>query len=156
MNKKEWSIKIKNNDYKIQIINNKTIKINDKQIDLISLKSNKLLYFMIEYTLQIDDKNIILSSYLGKWKLIVDGRDCDTKKEYTEIKEVPKWIYLFLILNAINLVNGAIGGMLAVLGIYLTIMVCSSKMSTLIKVLLNIIILSAMFGLIFIIASLLI
>ena len=72
-----------------------------------------------------------------------------TDEEYTKIEELPKWVYVFLILNAINLINGAIGGICAAFGMILTLKVCSLKTNIFIKLVLNILILLAMFGMVF-------
>lgn len=149
MKKQEWTININSNNYIIKILNNNTIKINDEQIDLRKLKSSNLLYVLIEYKLQIENQQIILSSNLGKWKIIIDGKDYNTNQEYIKIEDFSKWIYVFLILNMINLINGALGGVFAFFGIFLTLKVFSMKINIFLKLLLNILILLAMFGMVF-------
>lgn len=61
--------------------------------------------------------------YGGGWlsglqqRLVLDGRDVMTGEEYRPVEKLPVWAYIFIVLHAVNLLNGAIGGCLTVIGI---------------------------------------
>lgn len=155
MKKQEWTIKEGKNNYKIELLSPTNITINDESIDLTTLNSKNLLFVMTEYKLPIENKEVILSCSNGKWHLIVDGKDYDTNKDYTPIEKIPKWIYVFIILNATNFINGVVGICCAFLGMFLTLKVCTSKMNVFSKILLSILILIGMYIIVFAIAILL-
>ena len=74
-------------------------------------------------------------------KLVMDGLDCATGKPYTAQK-LPKWAYLFLIIHLayiLFLMGGALGVLMAFLGIMATISVsCNSNMPVGVRVLVDI------------------
>lgn len=60
--------------------------------------------------------------------------------KYFKNKKIPKWVYIFIILNLTNLINGLIGIVFAYLGIRLTIKASLLKTNIFLKIILCIII----------------
>ena len=55
-------------------------------------------------------------------------------------EKIPKWVYIFIVLNLLNLVNGLIGVLFAYLGIRLTIKASLIKTNIFFKIILCILI----------------
>ena len=82
-------------------------------------------------------------------QLVIDNRDCATGEEYVPVK-IPGWAYVFVVLHCINFINGAIGWIMAVIGIALTTSVsCNKKFSVIVKVLLDLAILILAYAVVF-------
>ena len=55
-------------------------------------------------------------------------------------EKIPKWVYIFIVLNLLNLVNGLIGVLFTYLGISLTLKVSLFKINIFFKIILCILI----------------
>lgn len=135
---KKWDILVDGKAYKIKAGGSKVI-VNDEKIKLKSLNNRREGMFRV-YELPVGDKTaeLHINTLLGKVVLVMDGKDCATGEQFVPVK-IPKWSYVFLALHGLNLVNGAVGAGLAILGIGATISVSSNpRFSTAFKVLLNI------------------
>ena len=64
---------------------------------------------------------------LVSMELVVDGVYVRSGKPYTPIGKVPVWGYVFSALNLVQIINGAIGALLGVLGIYLTLRISTAE-----------------------------
>lgn len=54
-------------------------------------------------------------------------------------QENPLWAYLFMGIHCLNFVNGALGALLAIVGIMATISIsCNTKMSVVVRILLDV------------------
>ena len=135
MKKYNWELNGKKN-YKIEIVNAAKIKINEEEIELKKLEHKNLLFVIAEYKLPLEEKDVLLSIQNGKYHLIVDNKYYNIDKEYVGIEDIPKWIYLFIIINMINFLNGAFGICLAFLSLGLILKICTEKMNKLGKFLL--------------------
>jgi len=153
--KREWIVKTENKDYEIKLVSNSKITIDGKEYAIKKLKSKTMLGFITEYELPIEDKKIILSYYISKYIIVVDDKNYDNGDDYVAISEIPAMTYVFMVLNSINIINGAVGGCCVVLGIFLTLKISCSNMNIFIKLLLNIFTLIGMFAIVFAIAILL-
>ncbi len=135
---KKWDILVDGKAYKIKAGGSKVI-VNDEKIKLKSLNNRREGMFRV-YELPVGDKTaeLHINTLLGKLVLVMDGKDCATGEQFVPVK-LPKWSYVFLALHGLNLVNGAVGAGLAILGIGATISVSSNpRFSTVFKVLFNI------------------
>lgn len=153
--KEKWIVKTEEKDYEIQLVSSNKVTINGEEYVLSQFKSNSFLGLLSEYKLPIDDANIILSYSVSKYILVVDGKNYDTGKEYVLISNMPKITYIFIVLHAINFINGAVGICFACLGVSLTLKINCSKMPFIVKIILNILNLLGMIGFVFLLAILL-
>lgn len=86
---------------------------------------------------------------MGGNKLVIDGKDCATGEEYVPLK-IPKWAYIFMALQFLNFMNGALGVLMAFVGISATAAVSSNqKMNVVVRILLDVVILIAVYAVIF-------
>ncbi len=112
-----------------------------------------------EYEVPVGSKTALLViRSMSSPQLVIDNKDCATGEEYVPIK-LPVWSYVFVVLHCINFINGAIGWIMAVIGIALTTSVsCNKKFSAIVKVLLDLAILilayAVVFGVAFLVAGL--
>ncbi len=71
-------------------------------------------------------------------KLAIDGIDCATGAAFTP-PEMPKWAYVFMVIHCLNFLNGALGALLAIVGIMATISISSNtRLSVPVRILLDI------------------
>ena len=87
----------------------------------------------------------------------VDGVMLRTGKPYTPIGKIPVWAYVVSALNLAQIMNGAVGGVLAVLGIFLTLRLSTSEnLAPALRVLLSIAYLVVSWAAVFALAFLLV
>lgn len=153
---KKWNVKIDERMYDIQlkgkklIVNGDTLKLKDYR------KKMGLTYE--EYEVPIGSKKALLViRNLSAPVLAIDNRDCATGEEYVPIK-MPGWSYVFVVLHCLNFFNGAVGALLAIIGVALTTSIsCNRRMNVAVRVLLNIVIVVIsvilIFGIAFLIAG---
>lgn len=103
-----------------------------------------------EYEFSIGSKTaLLIMKNMTAPQLVIDNKDCATGEEYVPVK-LPKWSYIFIALHLINFLNGALGALLAIMGIALTTSISNNrKMNTMVRVLLDLAILALAFVLTF-------
>ncbi len=155
MEKKKWIVKTEEKDYEIKLISSNKIKIDDEEFKIAPLRHKSLMGVITEYKLPVEEHEIYLVYNFNKYILVVDGQNYDTEKDYTMIENIPKWTYIFVVLNAINFFNGVIGVCFAFLGISLTFKICTSNMNIISKIFLSLLTLLGMIAIVLVIAILL-
>ncbi len=79
-----------------------------------------------------------VNTWVGGMKLAIDGIDCATGAAFTP-PEMPKWAYVFMVIHCLNFLNGALGALLAIVGIMATISISSNtRLSVPVRILLDI------------------
>lgn len=134
--RKEWNVQIDEQMYKVDLkgakltVNGEELRLKDYQ------KSSGLI--QVEYEIPIGSKQaILILKSVGEPVLAIDNKNCATGEEFTPI-ELPKWAYVFIALHCFNFLNGAVGIVLAAVGIVLAVIIaCNTKMSIAVKVLLE-------------------
>lgn len=122
---------IKQKSYSLAINGEKT-----KLKDLMSKKDG--IYKVYEVPLGSKKAQYYVNTWVGGAKLAMDGLDCATGQPFTPPK-LPKWAYLFMGLHCLNFLNGAVGILLAFLGIMATISISSNtNMPVVARILLDI------------------
>lgn len=141
--KNDWKIMIGNQEYAIRVKGTKVL-INNESFKLSQLPFQRQAIFFRETKLPIDGAEVLLAPAIASVRLIVDGKDISTGEAYHSMSKVPKWAYVFFVLHALNLMNGAIGGAMAFIGIFFTARISADPdWSTGKKVLYNILFLLA-------------
>lgn len=146
--KKDWTVKIDDQTYAIKLVNKK-ISVNGVNLKKTDYK-RKTGLVTEEYEFPVGSKTALLViKNLSAPQLVIDNKDCATGEEYVPVK-LPKWSYIFIVLHFINFLNGALGVLLAVIGIALTTSISNNrKMNTIVRVLLDLAVLVVMFALTF-------
>ena len=116
---KTYHITLQGQDYTI-CLRSYSVEINGTRYKIRSLPARKLLFLTMEVDLPISGAHVMLVSGLWSMELVVDGVMLRTGKPYTPIGKIPVWAYVVSALNLAQIMNGAVGGVLAVLGIFLT------------------------------------
>lgn len=154
---KPWKLKVNERPYEIKLGGSKVI-VNNEKIKLKSLNCRREGMFRI-YEVPVGEKTaeLYVNAWIGGTILVMDGKDCATGEEFVPVK-LPKWAYVFVALHCLNLMNGALGALLAILGVGATVSVSSNpRFHTALKLLIDIclVILSAavVFGMALLIAS---
>ena len=153
---KKWSVKIDERAYDIELKGRK-LMVNGDVLKLSQYKKKTGLTHE-EYEVPIGSKKALLvMKNLSAPVLAIDNRDCATGEEYVPIK-MPAGSYVFLVLHCLNFFNGAVGALLAIIGLALTTSIsCNRKMNVAVRVLLNvavvIISVSLVFGIALLIAG---
>lgn len=109
-----WNIEVEGIPYKIELKKNQVI-VNGRE----PMKLNKLVKlgstWETNYYIPLDGKEAILHvRQFSAPVLSFQGKDCSTGEEYVPLK-MPGWVWVFIVLHAINffiLIGGAIGGVL--------------------------------------------
>lgn len=138
---KIWNINIGDEIYTIHLKSSK-VQINGEVFKLKSLLK-KFGYLKSEYELPVGRKKALLvtGGMVAGTNLYIDGIECITGKPYEPLV-LPKWAYIFIIIHVCNLLNGAIGGLCAVMGVSLTVYIATNtKMNSTLKLILNILVL---------------
>ena len=79
-----------------------------------------------------------VNTWVGGMKRAIDGIDCATGAAFTP-PEMPKWAYVFMVIHCLNFLNGALGALLAIVGIMATISISSNtRLSVPVRILLDI------------------
>ena len=140
--------------YHVNLKNNTKVIVNGETLKLRKFKKKSGLVHE-EYEIPLGSKKgTIILKNMSAPQLIIDGKDCATGEDYVPVK-TPKWAYLFVALHFINCINGALGAVLAVIGVSLTVAVAGNKkMNVAIRVVLCIAILLVAFLAVFGIALL--
>lgn len=146
--KKEWNVKIDEQMYTVTM-NGRKVTVNGEKLKLNKYKKKSGLVHE-EYEIPVGPKTgLIVIKNLSAPQLVIDGKDCATGEEFEPIK-IPKWAYIFVVLHFVNFLNGAIGAVIAVVGLSLTVAVsCNKKMNIGMRIILNIGILAAAIALVF-------
>lgn len=140
---KQWNIVVDERPYLIELKSGKVLINNEA--NKLKTYPQKRTWIMTEVHLKIGSKDalLVISSFFGGIKLIVDGKDCSTGEQYIPVK-LPKWAYVFIVLQFVNMINGALGALIAVAGVSATIAISSNpKMNTAVKIFLDILLLLA-------------
>lgn len=128
-NENVWNIEVEGVAYKIEFIKNR-VSVNGRE----PVKLNKLKRtgntWVTNYSIPLQDKEAILHiSSFAKPVLSFEGRDCRTKEVYEAVK-VPGWIWVFIVLHALNfflILGGAIGGAIQAMVIYPMISIAANQ-----------------------------
>lgn len=146
--KKDWNVKIDDQMYEVKLVNKKII-VNGETLNKTEYKKKANL-ISDEYEFSIGSKTaLLIMKNMTAPQLVIDNKDCATGEEYVPVK-LPKWSYIFIALHLINFLNGALGALLAIMGIALTTSISNNrKMNTMVRVLLDLAILALAFVLTF-------
>lgn len=133
---KKWNVKIDEKMYDLEL-KGRNLLINGETLKLKKYKKKTGLTHE-EYEVPVGSKTaLVVIKNMSAPQLVIDNRDCATGEEYVPIK-LPKWSYIFVILHLVNFLNGALGAVLAVIGIALTTSIsCNTKMNVAARVLLD-------------------
>lgn len=130
-------------------LNNRKVKING---ELLKLKGYKKKTGLVteEYEIPVGSKTALLViKTMSAPQLVIDNKDCATGEDYVPTK-LPGWAYVFVVLHCVNFLNGAIGCLLAVIGVVVTTSIsCNRKLNVMVRVLLNLVVLILFFALVF-------
>ncbi|MCI9047071.1 MAG: hypothetical protein HFG71_07330 [Hungatella sp.] len=133
-----WNVVVDGRNYEIKqkayslVINGEKTKLKD----LMSKKDG--IYKVYEVPLGSKKAHFYVNSWVGGTKLAMDGIDCATGAPFTPPK-MPKWAYVFMVIHCLNFANGAVGALLAIVGIMATISISSNtRMPVVARVLLDI------------------
>ena len=123
---KKWNVKIDERMYDIELKGRKLL-VNGEVMKLGPYRKKTGLTHE-EYEVPIGSKKALLViRNLSAPVLAIDNRDCATGEEYVPVK-MPGWSYVFVVLHCLNFFNGAIGALLAIIGIALTTSIsCNRK-----------------------------
>lgn len=145
--RKTWNVRLDGSEYIVELKKNK-FTVNGAELPLKNYRK-KTGFTHTEYEIPIGHKNALLVIVsMGTPQLIIDQKDYETGKEYVPVK-MPAWGYLFLLLQCSlmvfsftgMIVGGAVGGALVGVGIVLSMSVaCSNNLSTVSKILYDIVI----------------
>ncbi len=133
-----WNVVVDGRNYDIKQKSNSLV-INGNKTKLKDLMSKKDGIYRV-YQVPIGSKTaqFYVNSWVGGTKLAMDGVDCATGESFTPPK-LPIWAYLFMGIHCLNFVNGALGALLAIVGIMATISIsCNTKMSVVVRILLDV------------------
>lgn len=123
---RQYKITVQGQEYSIRL-RSYSVEINGTRYKIRSLPSRKLLFLTMEVDLPIQGASVMLVSGLWTMELVVDGVIVRTGKPYTPIGKVPVWGYVFSALNLVQIINGAIGGVIGFIGIYLTLRISTAE-----------------------------
>lgn len=126
---KPWNVVVDGTNYEVKPKGAKVV-VNGEKKKLKNLMSKKDgMWKIYELPLGAKKAEIYVNTWIGGMRLVMDGIDCATGKPYTAQK-LPKWAYLFLIIHLayiLFLMGGALGVLMAFLGIMATISVSSNS-----------------------------
>lgn len=135
---KPWNVVVDGVQYEIRAKGGGLV-VNGEKNKLKNLMSKKDGMWRI-YELPLGPKKAeyYINSWVGGAKLVMDGVDCATGKPFTASK-LPKWAYIFMIgFLALAAMGGALGILIAAVGVMATISVsCNDNFSLPVKLLLN-------------------
>ncbi len=135
---KAWEVVVDGEKYTIKPKGGKLV-INGEKVKLKSLMSKKEGLFRI-YDVPVGGKTaqLYVNNWVGGTRLAMDGLDCATGKPFTPPK-MPVWGYIFMVLHCINFINGAVGALMAVVGVAATIAITTNtKLPLVLRILLDI------------------
>lgn len=146
---KTWNVNIEDRGYTIELKNNRKIVINGEELKLKNyVKKTGLVHTEYEIPLGFKTGFLVLRS-MNSPHLYIDNRDCETGEEYVPMK-LPVWSYIFMVFHCINFLNGALGAVMAIVGItFTTYISCNKNMNIVVRLLLNIALLVLIYGIVF-------
>lgn len=126
---KAWDVIINGQSYHVELKGSK-IAVNGTTMKLKDLKKERKMHYGT-WEIPLGGTRAILygSGWLAgiQQRLVMDGRDVATGEEYRPVEKLPVWAYIFIVLHAVNLLNGAFGACLAVIGITATISISANE-----------------------------
>lgn len=133
-----WSVIVEGRLYQINARSGSVV-IDGEKTKLKNLLSRKEgLYRVYQVPVGGSFAQLYVNTWVGGMKLAMNGVDCATGEPFTP-PEFPKWGYIFLVIHGINFINGAMGALLAIVGVMATISISSNpKLTAPVKVALNI------------------
>ncbi len=145
---KKWDVRVDEMPYTIERKGAK-ILVNGEAFKIRKLY-NKKGFFQTEYRVPVGSKMALLViNMMGSARLVIDDKDCATGEDYVPQK-LPGWAWIFVVLHFINCLNGALGALVAIIGLMATFSIsCNRKMNVVVRVLLDIVILVAALGIVF-------
>lgn len=153
---RKYNITVQDKTYDIRL-RASSVEINGTRYKIRKLPARKLLFLTMEVDLPIEGASVMLVSGLWSMDLVVNGVSARTGKSYTPIGKVPVWGYVLSALNLVQIINGAIGGVLAVIGIYLTLRISTSEETALpVRILVSVAYLVLSWVVVFLLAALLV
>lgn len=146
---KAWNVKIDEQTYTVKM-KGSNVEINGEKLVLNKKYKKKTGLVHEEYEFPVGSKTALLvRKNLSAPQLVIDGVDCATGEQYVPFK-MPWWSYLFVILHLINFLNGAIGGLAAIVGIGATTAISTnSRMNIVVRILLNAVVLILAYAVVF-------
>lgn len=151
MGKKNWKLNIDDVDYNIEYawgVFSKKLSANGQDIPM---EKSKFLTGINETHFSLGSKEIAFVNMGRKIDLALDGKYISTGEDFVSIGDMPKWAWIFIILNGLILINlGALPCVIALMGILLSVQTSiSPKLKTFPKVLICCLITLVCYGLLF-------
>lgn len=145
---KKWNVKIDEQNYNVELKSNRLV-VNGENLKLRKYKKKTGLIHT-EYEVPVGPKTALLViRNLSAPQLVIDNKDCATGEEYVP-KVLPKWSYIFAGLHFVNVINGALGVLMAIIGIALTTSIsCNKKMNIALRVILDLAVLILSYAVVF-------
>ena len=114
------------------------VKINGTVYKIRNLPIRRALWIPMEITLPIQNADVKLISGMVSMQLVVNGVNVQTGKPYEPIGKIPAWAYVAMVLDLTLILNGAIGALFAVIGIFMTArLTASSQMKNASKIVIS-------------------
>ena len=114
------------------------VKVNGTVYKLRKLPIRRVLWIPMEYTLPIPNANVLLVMGMFSMQLVINGVNVQTGKPYEPIGKIPAWAYVAMVLDLTLILNGAIGALFAVIGIFMTArLTASSQMKNASKIVIS-------------------
>lgn len=131
-----WQVKIDEQLHTIEL-NNRKLVIDGEKLKLNKFKKKTgLVQELYEFPVGSKTALLVLKN-MSKPQLVIDNRDCATGEEYVPLK-LPVWSYVFIILHFVNFMNGALGCLIAIIGIALTTaIVANTRMNVVLRLILS-------------------
>ena len=115
-----WNFEAQGIPYRVELKKNK-VSVNGGDPVKLNKLSRKSTLLETGYSMTIEGKEAVIHiRQFGTPVLSYDGRDCTTGEEYIPVK-VPGWVWVFIVLHAIDfffLIGGAIGAAVQILVIF--------------------------------------
>lgn len=138
---KQWDVMVDGQAYHVEVKGGK-VTVNNEVMKLKNLQKERKMHYG-SWEIPLGPVKAILygpgSLTSVTQRLVIDGKDCLTGEDYHPMEKIPAWVYIFVVIHAINFANGAVGAMLAIAGITMTMGIAANeKMNMAVKVLLSI------------------
>lgn len=104
-----------------------SVEINGQRYAYRKLSGRRVLFLTLEVDLPIPEGEVMLVMGMWSMELVVNGVRVRSGKPYAPIGKVPAWAYVVCVLDLLHIVNGALGGVAAIIGILLTIRLSVSE-----------------------------
>ncbi|BCZ46232.1 hypothetical protein psyc5s11_22990 [Clostridium gelidum] len=153
---KNWELTVDGIEYNVEFyrkIFSRGLRVNGQDIPL---QKSKTLGTTSETHFLLGSKNAILVIIGNKIDVALDGKYIDSGNDYVPVASMPKWAWIFIILNGLVIIGGgALPFLLAFLGVTISIRTSiSAKMKFIPKLLICIVITIINYALIFTIIEL--